>query len=187
MINRKNIIIVGLAFLFVFVLIFIFLKSEKENASIGKNKIATILQKKEKGKAVVAKRENEPKIVKENSISSGNNEEGEDSLRYRVSTEKEIGSSAIQLVHTLYDSYADMDFSQAIASEMVFVKNTKPRDKSPGHFVVVLRNSEGEIMARAVLAIIEENGDEKILEAGNVEPFPPAFSESPILQPAFSC
>jgi len=177
MINRKSTTIIGSAFLFVFVLIFIFLKSEKENTSIGKNKIATILQKKEKSRAVVAKRENEPKIVKENNVPNGNNEEDEDSLRYKVSSEKEIGNSAVQLVHTLYDSYVDMDFSQAIASEMVFVKNTKPGDKSRGHYVVVLRNPEGEVVARAVLAIIEENGDEKLLEAGNVEPFPPAFSD----------
>ena len=172
MVNRKNAIIVGLALIFVFVAIFVFLKSEKEDMRIDKNKIETISEKKEKNKAVVEKREDDPKDV-----FRGDDEEMEDSLQFRVSSEEEIKNSAVQLVHILYDSYADMDFSQATPSEIVFVKNTKPGDKSPGHYVVVLRNPVDEIMARAVLIIAKEDEKNKILEAGNVEPFPPAFTD----------
>lgn len=94
-----------------------------------------------------------------------------------VSSDDEIKKAAVEIVRELYKSFDDMDFSEAVAKEMIFVKNTQPGDKSPGYYLIILRNSKNEIMARAVLNLIEEKEGKKLVESGNVEPFPPAFTD----------
>ncbi len=101
----------------------------------------------------------------------------EEFIQRWVSSDDEIKKAAVEIVRELYKSFDDMDFSEAVAKEMVFVKNTQPRDNITGYYLIILRNSKNEIMARSVLNLMEEKEGNQLVESGNVEPFPPAFTD----------
>lgn len=169
--NKKNISIIFASCAALFLLIF--LLTEK-GSWISKEKDGrAVSQQKKRVEFIVANRETKLNMKKSAKESTEENE----ALQRWVSSDNEIKKTAKEFVIELYKTFDDMDFSSVVVSEMVFVKNTQPEDKSPGYYVVVLRNLENEIIARAVLNLIEEKGDKKLVEAGNVEPFPPAFTD----------
>lgn len=184
MFDRKK-IITGLSFFLIIFLIFLFVRYE--------NKKGNFIDKYRKGdintgrvEYTVAKRGDKPIATDQELLPSKteNVEEFDDSrqsndelLRYQTASEEEIKEAAYQLVNELYKDFTDMDFSHAVPGEMIFVNNTKPGDASLAYYVIAIRNAEGEMMARAVLNLLGEKEGKKILEAGNVEPFPPAYSD----------
>lgn len=171
MFDRKKIttgIVFFIALSFLFLLVFQKTGKEKNGGH------------RKEGAFVVAERTTPTGETKQDGSSAKDESEDDDSdssFQYEVSSDDEIKETAVKAINDLYGDYDDMDFSRASAGEMIFVKNTEPGSRSVGYYLVVLRNPENEIMARIALTIKKEDGNKKLLEAGNAEPFPPSWSD----------
>lgn len=177
---KKRIIVVFLAIAIISLLIAISF-FRKENSNNGNTNRVSFSLKKEKGWFIIANRQTEISRSSvdelDNSSSPSEEDEDENYIRQWASSDEEIKRAALLIVRNLYGDFDDMDFSKAVPAEMVFVQNTKPGDESPGYYLVALRNPDNEMMARAVLNLLKEKDGKKLLESGNVEPFPPSFTD----------
>lgn len=102
----------------------------------------------------------------------------EPELVFEVKTLEDIQEKAAALVKFIYDNFDDMNFSDARPAETIFVKDSHPTEQKAGYYIIALRNSNGELMARSIMKNISaSNGKQQMIEAGNIEPFSPAYTD----------